>query len=291
MTHYAQKLKNLFLISALILSLPLSAQNIVTAYTTGYFKTNYAFMVSGGEWKSVRIPIPFYVIRHPQKGLILFDSGLGEEFVSQEQSWWVHRLANSLLPLEFDSQKDPAALQLAREGIDPQDVRYIIISHLHYDHAGGLRDFPNAKIVVSREEWSQAHVDRWKARGRGVMRDQLEGLAHRLELVDYSKSIPFESFDKTIDFFQDGFLRLISTPGHAPGHQSLLVTPPPSQGQPVLLTGDAAWVMENVTVPLPKSLLIQWMEEDGPLAWKTLKKLHEFSKNHPEIKIIPGHQP
>ena len=282
-------LRRLCIFIFLLFSIPLSAQDVVTAYTTGSFKTNYAFMVSGGEWKSVRIPIPFYVIRHPQKGLILFDSGLGKEFVSQEQSWWVHRLANSLLPLEFDSQKDPAALQLAREGIDPQDVRYIIISHLHYDHAGGLRDFPNAKIVVSREEWTQAYVDRWKARGRGVMSKQLEGLAHRLELVDYSKGVPFENFEKTVDLFQDGFLRVIFTPGHTPGHQSLLLTPP--QGQPILFTGDAAWAMENIEKPAPKSWIVRTFEEESSSAWKSLQELHIFFKKHPEVKIVTGHQP
>jgi N-acyl homoserine lactone hydrolase len=252
----------------------------------GVFRTNFKYMVAGGASEAVKIPILFYVIRHP-KGLVLFDSGLGTEFPDQVNGWWAHRLYQRTLPYEFDPSQ-AAVVQLKAMGYAPEDVKYIIVSHLHYDHAGGLRDFPMATIVVSRAEWENASVGRLRARFRGVMKEQLVGVEGRLELVDYRTGTAFGPFKASFDLFGDGTLLLLSTPGHTPGHQSLLVTT--GSGKRVLLTGDAAWVRENYLWPAPKSLLVRLAEESSE-AWASTLAIHDFAERNPDVLIIPGHDP
>jgi glyoxylase-like metal-dependent hydrolase (beta-lactamase superfamily II) len=143
-----------------------------------------------------------------------------------------------------------------------------------------LRDFPAAKVVVSRREWENADVGRWKARFRGVMSETLAGVRERLLLVD----------DDRYDLFGDGALVLLSTPGHTPGHQSLLVTT--ESGRRVLLTGDAVWVEENYRKPAPKSWIVAHLEEsDADQAWASTLAIRRFAEENPEALIVPGHDP
>jgi len=255
--------------------------------TTGFFKTNFKYMVAGGPSEEVRIPIPFYVILHPQ-GVVLFDSGLGEDFREQVHGWWAHRLFQLLLPYQF-KKSDAAVQQLKRMGIPPEAVRVLVVSHMHLDHVGGLRDFPNATVVVSRTEWESANVGRWRARLRGVMKEQLEGIEKRLRLVDFQPGTAVGPFDASDDLFGDGSLILLPTPGHTPGHESLLVTL--GSGKRVFLTGDAVWVRENYLRPAPKSWFIRHFEENCDEAWETTLKIKEFSEKNPDVLIIPGHDP
>jgi glyoxylase-like metal-dependent hydrolase (beta-lactamase superfamily II) len=277
-----------FLASCLLLPASLFAAEVTLApRTTGTFRTNFKHLVQGGESKPVKLPIPFYVIRHPE-GIVLFDSGLGENIREQIHGWWVHRLFQLLLPYRF--RKDEAAVnQLKEMGIEPGAVRYIVISHFHYDHVGGLRDFPHATVVVSRAEWEHANVGRWKARFRGVMTEQLQGVESRLWIVDYQPGTSLGPFYGSFDLFGDGSLILVATPGHTPGHQSLLVTL--GSGQKIFLTGDAVWVRENYNWPAPKSWMVRFLEEKADQAWETTLKIRKFREENPDVFIIPGHDP
>ncbi len=258
--------------------------------TTGWFHADLKHMVAGAPSEKVRIPIPFYVIRHPQ-GVVLFDSGLGENFREQIDGWWAHRLFQLLLPYEFE-KSEAAVHQLERMGLGPESVRFLVISHLHLDHAGGLRDFPKATIVVSRAEWGNADVGRWLARLRGVVKEQLEGARERLLIIENGDDGPvkaLEPFETGFDLFGDGYLLVLPTPGHTPGHQSLLVTL--GSGKRVLLTGDAVWVRENYLKPAPKGWFVRHLEEDAEPTWETTLKIREFAEKHPDVLIIPGHDP
>lgn len=279
-------MKIIALTSLLISPLLLHASDVTfQPITTGTFKANYADLVEGGEKRTVWIPIPVYIIHHPQ-GIVLFDSGLGTRFEGEIRSSWANRLSDFLLPHRLSPQ-ETAVAQLRSLGIPPAAVRTIIISHLHFDHAGGLRDFPDAQVVVSRAEWENAQVRRWKARLRGIIKEQLEGIEVRP--IDYRPGTAIPPFESSYDLYGDGSLILLSTPGHTPGHQSLLVTL--GSGKKVLLTGDAVWVRENYEKPAPKGWFVRHFEEEEAEAWRTTLAIQKFQKEHPKILIIPGHDP
>ena len=276
----------------LLVSLPIFVSGVFGAsgltlqpLSTGTFKANYADLVTGGTSETVRLPIPVYLIRHPQ-GVVLFDSGLGTRFDREVSGWWVNQLLEIFLPYRL-LPKETAVQQLRELGIPPGAVTTVVVSHLHFDHAGGLRDFPQAQVVVSRAEWDNAQVGRWRARMRGIIKEQLEGL--KIWPIDYQPGTAYSSFEASLDLFGDGSLLLLSTPGHTPGHQSLLVTT--GSGKKILLTGDAVWVRENYEQPSPKGWKVRLVGEETEEAWRTTLAIRQFHQDHPEVLIIPGHDP
>jgi glyoxylase-like metal-dependent hydrolase (beta-lactamase superfamily II) len=126
-----------------------------------------------------------------------------------------------LFDIELD-QRFLLAAQLAAVEIDASAVTHAAVSHLHFDHAGGLTGVPNARLLVQRDEWSAAfHPGLVEF---GVFNPDDFDLGHERQELEGEH-----------DVFGDGSLRLVPTPGHTKGHQSLLVE------NRVLLVGDACY--------------------------------------------------
>lgn len=161
----------------------------------------------GMKAERVAVPIPFYVIEHPD-GVALFDCGLHAELCDREDPY-LQGLRNYGLDatVQPDQLVGPA---LERLDIDPARVRYVALSHLHFDHAGGLHALPNATVVVQAREWA-AGADA-EMRRRYAMPKRFFDLGHDVKLVDGEH-----------DLFGDGTVTLLPTFGHTPGHQSMRV--------------------------------------------------------------------
>ena len=168
---------------------------------------------------NVGVPIELsdncYLIRHTQ-GWFLWDTGLTD--------------ALAALP---DGRKDPKSGmtamrsktlsdQLAQIGVKPSDIKGIGISHTHPDHIGNVEEFPQAMLYVQKAEYEWPNAD-------GTPR--------------FKPEHPVTKVEGDHDVFGDGSIVLISTPGHTPGHQSLLVRLPKFGA--VVLSGDAAHFQSN----------------------------------------------
>ncbi|MBL7684873.1 MAG: MBL fold metallo-hydrolase [Deltaproteobacteria bacterium] len=257
--------------------------------STGSFRADYQDMVQGGTKRKVFIPIPFYLVHHSIHGLILIDIGLGEHYPRDLKNWYLNRWLETQLPSEF-SPSDSAKSQLQKMGITSDQIQKVIFTHLHFDHMHGVTDFPTATLVVAREEWQAFESQsRFWGRLKGYMTDLKSAIQNRLQLIDFESNSKVDPFEKVYDLFQDGSVLLISTPGHTPGHQSVLLKL--NSNERVLLTGDAVWVREGYEKPAPKSFLVRHLEEDNKKAWETTKLIHQFYLKNPEVKIITGHQP
>ncbi len=121
--------------------------------------------------------------------------------------------------------------QLRQLGLRPEQITLIAFSHAHFDHIGNARLFPRARWLVQRPE-HQAMF--------GTQPDKFGFLP---ELYSTLRSNSTLLLDGDHDVFGDDTVRIISTPGHTPGHQSLLVRLP--RRGAVLLSGDAAHTLEN----------------------------------------------
>ena len=111
----------------------------------------------GGRLRRLEIPIRIGVIEHATEGIVLFDAG------SAPRTFELAPWSRSVCTCDAT-----AAQQLAGLGIAASDVRHVIASHLHLDHVGGLRDFPEAAIHVHREAWNHAfHTSRLALAVRG----------------------------------------------------------------------------------------------------------------------------
>jgi N-acyl homoserine lactone hydrolase len=170
--------------------------------------------MTGGR---VVAPVPFYVIDHPD-GVALFDCGL-HAAVGDAEDPYRKALQSQDLDVTFGPE-ETVTRHLERLDIDPARVRWVVLSHLHFDHAGGLHQIPNATLVVQRQEWA-AGFDADMA-ARYFLPKQYYDLGHAVQLVDGEH-----------DLFGDGSAVCVPSPGHTPGHQSLRVRGP--QGDHILI--------------------------------------------------------
>ncbi len=134
--------------------------------------------------------------------------------------------------------------QLAQIGLKASDITYIAISHTHGDHIGNVGLFPNSTVLMQRAEYS------WISSPDGPNDNvnQLKALARKL--LGTPKQLKL--LDGDTDVFGDGSVTLIATPGHTPGHQSLLVHLKNSGF--IILSGDVVHSEENFTNNMVPSL-------------------------------------
>jgi glyoxylase-like metal-dependent hydrolase (beta-lactamase superfamily II) len=179
-----------------------------------------------GEHGRLRVPVPAFLIDHP-KGRVLFDTGLHPD-VQRDPHGRLGVLAD-VFPAEFRPGEEIAgrlaSLDLAADRID-----YVILSHLHFDHAGGVATVPNARLVVQRREWEAGHDPDLAAALSFAAQDYDHG--HDVQLVDGEH-----------DLFGDGRVVCLPTHGHTPGHQSLRVR---LDGGEVVLTADACYLRRTL---------------------------------------------
>ncbi|HWA62578.1 MAG TPA: N-acyl homoserine lactonase family protein, partial [Caulobacteraceae bacterium] len=181
-------------------------------------------MSGGGR---VQVPVPFYVIEHPD-GIALFDCGLHAAVGDADDSYR-KALQSQGLDITFGPD-ETVTRHLERLHIDPARIRYVVLSHLHFDHAGGLHQVPNATLVVQRQEWTAGFDPDMAA--RYFLPRRFYDLGHKVQLVDGEH-----------DLFGDGRVTCIPTPGHTPGHQSLRVR---TEAGDHILVSDACYNAEVV---------------------------------------------
>jgi len=202
----------------------------VQAFNTANWNLDNSFLVQlQNPGEAYEAACPFYVIDH-QEGVVVVDTGLSHEMLDDPADYGVHGAAfmEDFLPyIEYDESMHPRA-QLESAGYAPDDVDYLLMTHLHSDHAGHVDLFPDAEVLVRREELRHAF---WPVPIQDLF--YLDG-----DFVPLRGS----EFDVTevtgeYDVFGDGSVVAFPTPGHTPGHQSVHVDLGDEQ---VILAADVA---------------------------------------------------
>ena len=121
--------------------------------------------------------------------------------------------------------------QLATLNVDPASIKYVAVSHYHFDHIGQLADFPGATLLVGKNDWQAVTTD---PATYGADPKPFE------PWIKGGSKVEAVANDK--DVFGDGSVTMLRLPGHTPGHNGLLVR---LKKKPVLLTGDLAHFSEN----------------------------------------------
>jgi glyoxylase-like metal-dependent hydrolase (beta-lactamase superfamily II) len=220
-----------------------------------------------GAGTLIDIPITFFLIQHPQ-GNMLYDTGLARECLEDPDKHW--GIVAKSYQFKF-SKEQYITERLATVGIKPDDIKYVVMSHLHMDHTGGLREFPKAKILVQRREMEWAYTADWYQKAAYVRADFDQKLKY--EYIEGLEQNPY-------DVFGDGSVTVWRTPGHTPGHQSVLVKLPESGS--FMLTQDAIYTSEI----LNKKVLpgVCWNNEE---AVKSIKMIQHMRDNG--VNIVCGH--
>ena len=184
------------------------------------------------------IPVHGFVIKHPRAGAILVDTGVG----------WPTELVQ-----EWRVVNRHAADALAEHDLSPTDVKIVINSHLHFDHCGQNAVFNHAPFYIQRSELDRARKQ------ETVTSKWFDFAGARFELLDGDAQIA------------DG-VRVVATPGHTVGHQSVLVDMP---GGAAVMIGDAAYTAD-IYREADKADLSAWPgQHANRQEWtQSLKKVH-----------------
>jgi N-acyl homoserine lactone hydrolase len=203
------------------------------------WQPTWLWVLTSRKWTAPR-PINIYVVEH-RDGLVLFDTGLDRASITDPTYFPSGFLMASLYRMarfEMAPNQTLTAL-LAGLGYSVGDVSKFVLSHLHGDHIGGLREVGRAEILVSRSEWATLS-GRWPELA-GVMRRHIElsNLKWRQIEPGPIHDPALAPFDAGYDLFGDGALVVVPTPGHTAGSISLIVRRP---GRPTLaMVGDLTY--------------------------------------------------
>ncbi|MEA2125448.1 MAG: N-acyl homoserine lactone hydrolase [Solirubrobacteraceae bacterium] len=222
------------------------------------------------------VPVPAFLIEHPEHGPVLVDTGLPDAARTSLRGA-LGRIAGLLYEVRLGPEQ-PVLAQLRARGIDPADVRTVVMTHLHFDHASAMPDFPAATFVVEEREWKAANAATRML--NGYHRPLWADAKVRTVRVDGE---PWEGFERTHDLFGDGTVRLLATPGHTPGHCSLAIA---LEGRHALLIADLADTMASVRGPALPGLAV-----DFDQLRHSLGQLRAHVAEHPDSVLIPGHDP
>ena len=230
-----------------------------------------------------RIPIVAFLIEHPSAGPILVDTGFHRDIAAGSTRARTRNLGPLGLLMARNVRMRPeqtAAAQLHARGIAPTDIRLIVMTHLHFDHASALADFPNATVLVSRVEWDAAHGR--AATVFGYPPAQLDPRpSYRTLDFGGPGAQPCGPFERSLDLFGDGSLVLLDTPGHSSGHLSILAR---LREREAMIAGDAIYSLATLREgarPL--------RAEDSRAFERSLRALQAYDREHPDALIIPGH--
>jgi len=204
--------------AAILGTLPASAAGIERLYILDCGNISAPDQSRWSPGVNVGVPIELsdncYLIRHSQ-GWFLWDTGLSDAVAAQPDGI---KSSNGFLL----KRKKTLAGQLGELGVKPSDIKGVAVSHTHPDHIGNVELFPQVMLYVQKAEYE------WPS-AEGAPR--------------FKPGHPVTKLEGDHDIFGDGSVVLISTPGHTPGHQSLLVRLPKTG--PVVLSGDAAHFKDN----------------------------------------------
>jgi glyoxylase-like metal-dependent hydrolase (beta-lactamase superfamily II) len=249
----------------------------------GIMETLKGFGIGVSAAGLMEIPIPAFLLEHPSAGLVLVDTGMLGSIATGGLRERMHNLGpiGQLMSRHAHMQPEQAvSAQLRALGIDSRDIGLVVMTHLHFDHASALCDFPDATVLVSAPEWQAA----W-SRGssmHGYWTAQFDPRP-RYRTVDFSAppTATRGPFEHTIDLFGDDSLTLVSTPGHTLGHLSLIAR---LDGCEALLVGDAAYTIATIREG-ERPMRI----EDLEAYEHSLSQIQRYDQENPDALIVPGH--
>lgn len=180
--------------------------------------------------KRIKVPVAMYIIDHP-RGLVIYDTGNADEVSDGGcAGYWGTAICGSITPIQ--TRDEVIDRWLTKFGYSVSDVKYVVYSHFHLDHAGNIELFPTATHVVQKAELRAGWwPEKWQ-RGAYVLKD-----------YDDTRDFKFMELAGDFDLYGDGSITILDTKGHTQGHQSMRVRLPKTGT--LLLAGDAVYTPEN----------------------------------------------
>jgi N-acyl homoserine lactone hydrolase len=224
----------------------------------------------GGQGNIDWAPVSFYVIKHP-RGNVLFDTGNNDKTITNAEGHWGPLAKGFGLKM---TPSDAIDVQLGKIGLKPDDIKYVVLGHMHLDHGGNMGKFPNATFVIQNDELKAAW---WPDVGYSIyyIPDDFKD----------SKKYNIIRLDGDLDLFGDRSVRVIRAPGHTPGSQFAVVRMPKTGS--VILTSDVVYLKESLDKNLIPPIPGTW----SPMAMYDSYQKIRLYRDSEGASIFYGHDP
>ncbi|WQF77507.1 Putative metallo-beta-lactamase, ribonuclease Z/Hydroxyacylglutathione hydrolase [Colletotrichum destructivum] len=240
-----------------------------------------------GDWIGP-MPLGAFLIHHPA-GPILFDTGVSTHCTEPGYFPCWNPVPGMLNKLEV-TREDGIVEQLRRRGVKPTDLQFVVLSHLHHDHAGGLEELavaaPDVPVYVGPEHWDAFGKHPVWAAMQGCTPDRWPpGFEPRM--LDFEEGRAVGPWGRSCVLTANGTVVAVDTPGHVPGHVSLIVVGDNDDGTTTryLLTGDATYAIDVLEREEPDGA-----NGDPVTAFESLRKIKEYARSH-DVVVLPSHDP
>ena len=232
-------------------------------------------ILAGKEWTEP-LPIYVWVIEHPE-GVIVIDTG--ETARTTERGYFPAWHPYFKLAVRMSVQPDDEiGPQLRAIGISPEDVRWVVLTHMHTDHTGGLAHFPKSGILVARGEYENARSLIGRINGFLPMHWP-EWFNPRL--IDFTPQA-FGTFPASLSLTKANDVFLVPTNGHTTNHLSVIVQ---DEGTSIFLAGDTSY-----TEQLMVDQVLDGVSPNAKPAHQTLARIREYVQSTPTV-YLPTHDP
>jgi N-acyl homoserine lactone hydrolase len=221
-------------------------------------------MLDGAAPGPVRLIVPTFLVEHDD-GLVLMDTGLAPDAAQGDAAVVYGEVGEQV---EFTPSQRVDA-QLAALGFAADDVTHVVVSHVHFDHTGGLRLFRHARFLLG-------------AGDRDAVLDPASSEIARPEDLTPVRDADWTFVEGDLDLFGDGAVTMLVMPGHTPGNTSLLVHLP---ARSLVLTGDTAHLRGALTTRAPMSA-----DTDRAQAGASLDRLVALAEEH-DAELWVTHDP
>jgi len=240
-----------------------------------------AWILLSPTWDPWR-PIHVFVIEHA-RGLVLFDAGQDLASVTDPDYYpaspLMRLIYRRLARFEMGPNETVTA-QLRALGYRAEDVRWVVLSHLHQDHIGGLRELTGARFVVSAAEWQAMNAPNAEMAGFLPRHTDLPGATWDKVAFEATTDAALAPFTSAHDLVGDGALVLLPTPGHTAGSLSMLVR---GRDAPLLLVGDMTYDVDGM-----RRGLIPGLGSRATLH-ETAGRVLELERRLGGLAILPAH--
>ncbi|MGN7167870.1 N-acyl homoserine lactonase family protein [Paenibacillus cellulositrophicus] len=222
-----------------------------------------------GESFQSEVPLSSYLIEHPSERRVVVDAGWHEDIRTRPEQ---HLGSDLWQFIEYDLPAGSSVReQLQARGLTPKDIELVVISHLDVDHISGLGLLKGAgRFLVSQPEWEFATVSQ-------------EAWHREVPVTPFAlEPIPYGPYQSGLDVFGDGLLYLVHTPGHTPGHLSILAKV--EKGW-LLLASDAGYAERSW-----QEMILPGITSDPDQAMKSLQWVRDFAGREDCVAALAHHE-
>ncbi|MEN9611700.1 MAG: hypothetical protein RLZZ628_2514 [Bacteroidota bacterium] len=254
----------------------------------GYCEADNSHVYIGAPSGKTIFPAFWALIQHPTLGNLLFDTGYAPRFWDATRSF-PEILYRKILPVTLEKNGEVVSRLREKYHVDSKSITYIILSHFHGDHVGGLKDFPNAQFICTRQAYQhfQQFASKW-----GIVKAYLPALIpddfakRALFIEDFCTKMPHSFFRKEW-FWAAAGMRFVALPGHAVGQVGVIC--PTEAQKEVFLVADAVWHIHSIVQNVPPPPIVRVFADSYADLKDSIARLHRFHKANPSVELIPSH--